>query len=228
MASLLQNLRGSSKNTNTVISLKSCTKATTSTSTSGDIPIITIDEENPVLTEEPPNSNTNLGKNPDDMENRELLTVESATGSTEATVPTTTLPDENSRSSEDSLESTLELLHDFGKVFTDHTIDVDKDIPSEPVLDPAARPWTSPSEKEKIRAPIHKTQVPTILNEHTDETCQYLPGTGNEIEHELKNIGKNEISDTPVIKSEQGSEVKLEPENVASGYNWLGTKIRKG
>ena len=113
-----------------------------------DIPLITIDEENAVLTEELQNSNTNS-----ENRNSELLTVKPAKGSTEATASTPTLPDENSRSSEDS---TLELLHDFGKVFTDHTIDVEKDIPSEPVLDPAARPLTGPSEKEKIRAPIHK------------------------------------------------------------------------
>ena len=54
----------------------------------------------------------------------------------------------------------------------------------------------------------------TIPKEQTDETCQNLPGTESEIEHELKNIVKKEISDTPVIKSEQGLDVKLEPENV--------------
>ena len=211
VASLLQNLQGSSKDTNTVTSLKSSTTATTSTPRPVDIPLIVIDEESPVLTEEPQNSNANLGKNPYDMENINcysgLLTVETDTGSTEARASIPVSPDESSNSSKDS---TLELLQDFGNVLTGRTI-VDKEIPSEPVLYPAARPLTGPSEQEKIKAPIYKTQVPTIFN---DETCQHLPGTENEIEHDSKNIVKQETSATPVIKSEQGPEVKLEAENV--------------
>ena len=117
VASLLQNLQGSSKDTNTVTSLKSSTTATTSTPRSVDIPLIVIDEESPVLTEEPQNSNANLGKNPYDMENINcnsgLLTVETDTGSTEARASTPVSPDESSNSSKDS---TLELLQDFGKV----------------------------------------------------------------------------------------------------------------
>ena len=198
-------------------SLKASTRATTSTSTPDDILLITIDDENPVLTEELQNANTNSDNNPDDIENHssELLTVEPAIGSTEVTASSPVVPDESSRSSEDS---TLELLHDFGKVFTDYTKDVEKDIPSELVIDPAERPLTSPPVKEKISAPIYQTQVPTnreptpISKEHTDEICQNLPGTENE--NELKNIVKKETSDTSVMKSEQGLDVKLEPANV--------------
>ena len=67
VANLLQNLNCSSKNTTTVSTVNTSTRVTMSAPE--DIPIITLDEEDPVLTEERQHVNTSSGNNPDDTEN---------------------------------------------------------------------------------------------------------------------------------------------------------------
>ena len=60
-------------------------------------------------------------------------------------ISTPVLTEESSRS---SVDSTLELLHDFGKSTTEHTNDTVKDIPSDLAPDSTEKPSTISSTSE--------------------------------------------------------------------------------
>ena len=213
VANLLHDLQCSSKNTATVSTVNTSTRA--NTLAPEDIPIITLDEEDPVLTEERQQVNTSSGTNPDDTEScLKEQPINEPTTSTEKSISTPVLTEESSRSSVDSM---LELLHDFGKATTEHTNEVGKIIPSDTTPTPSEKPSTISSTNEKVSVPVKHSNMPincessSDLEEQLDEKCHNRPVSESENKNELSKLVKRETQDISGIKTEQELNVKLEP-----------------
>ena len=211
-------------------------KASTNTSMSEDILLITIDDEDTVLTEKTTDLNTDSGINLNDNEKsaKELVTNPSENDESQSSV----LADEASQRSEDS---TMELLHDFNPNVIvkkqKHTRDIEQCIPSD--ITPAKTITEYLPEKEKVVAPVVKSLEPTSRNstpvsgdpimlppmelseptgrDSTPSLEKHSPHGSeneNENENEIKNNIKSEASDMPGIKEEPQLDVKLENANV--------------
>ena len=207
VANLLQDLQCSSKNTNTVSTANINTRA--NTLATEDIPVITLDEEEQIPTEERQqvNMTTSSGTNPDYTESHlKEQPINKPTTAIEKFISTPVLTEESSRS---SVDSTLELLHDFGKATTEHTNEAGKIIPSDPVPTLSENPSTISSTSEKVSVSEKHSNLSINLESISDheeqsvEKCHNRPATKSENKNELSQPVKG-------IKTEQELNVKLE------------------